>query len=201
VGLFSRTPKLPANRRPALARDERVLAWAAVSAATASGAGRAAGGPAGADREADAPAGDDAGVVVATNLGLWLPGEAERLGWHQIHKAAWDGQRLAVTTAEVVGERDGYRIVADQPVRHFRLADPGELPHQIRARVTRSVAYTQHYAGGGGGVRVAARRVPGVDGLTWTVRFDAGMPPPDEVILAETDRLVEESRATLNVEP
>lgn len=175
MGLFRRRPKLPADRRPALARDERVLAWAEVGGGTT-------GGP---------------GAVVVTNLGLWLPDEAERVGWHQIHKAAWDGRTLAVTVAEMVGERDGYRIMADQPVRRYPLVDPGDVPHQVRARVTRSVAYTAHHATNGGGVRVAARRVPGVDGVTWTVRFDAGSAPADEATLAETDRLVEEARASL----
>jgi hypothetical protein len=169
LGLFRRHPKLPADKRPDLARDERVLAWSAI---------------------------DDSQVAVATNLGLWLPG-AGRLGWHEIHKATWSGRELAVTPADVAEPRDGYAVVADGPVRSYPLVDPGELPHQVRARVTRSVAYTAHHAlaAGGAGVRVVARRVPGQDGLTWSVRYDPGVPSDAEAVVARTDELVGRARA------
>mgnify|MGYP003524668577 CR=1 FL=1 len=72
IGVFRRRPKLPADRRPPLDRDERVLAWA--------------------------ESGD--GVVVATNRGIWLPGHAGRVGWHEIHKTVWSGRELIVTPAE-----------------------------------------------------------------------------------------------------
>ncbi|MGC5332290.1 hypothetical protein [Micromonospora sp. DT62] len=171
MGLFRRKPKLPAAQRPPLAAEERVLAWAAVG-----------------DGQGD-------GVVVASNLGLWLPGRAERLGWHDILKAVWSGRQLTVAPAESSAERDGYLVVADGPAESHLLLDPGELPHQVRERVTRSVAYTQHRPVPGGAGRVAARRVPGVDGLTWTVRLDPGTPADDPEVLAETDRLVAEARA------
>jgi hypothetical protein len=121
VGLFRRRPKLPAGLRPALDRDERVIAWAELAAG--------------------------AGVIVATNHGLWLPGREDRLGWHDIHKAAWSGRELSVTPAGRVEERDGYVVVADRPVETYLLLDPGDVPHQVRARVTRSVAYTSHHGG------------------------------------------------------
>lgn len=169
MGLFNRRRKLPAQHRPALAAHERVLAWAAVG-----------------------DAGD--GAVVATNLGLWLPGRDERLGWHDILKAVWSGRELTVTPAEPVAERDGYLVVADAPVGTYLLLDPGELPHQVRARVTKSVGYTTHHPVPGGAGRIAARRVPGVDGLTWTVRYDPGTPVDDADVIAETDRLVAAAR-------
>lgn len=166
--LFSRGRRLPADRRPALDPDERVLDWA---------------------RVAD---GDE--IVVVTDRGLWLPGDAGRLGWHDIHKAVWSGRDLAVTPAELVRERAGYRVVADGPVRTYLLLDPGDVPHQVRARVTRSVAYTAHHRVPGGGVRIAARQVRGVDGLTWTVRYDPGTPTGDDTVTEETDRLVAAAR-------
>lgn len=164
MALFKRKPKLPAGQRPALEPDERILAWA--------------------------PASED-GVVVATNRGLWLPG-LHRLGWHEIHKAVWSGRELVVTPAQVVGERDGYMVVADQPILSTLLLDPGDVPDQVRARVTRSVAYTEHHPlAGGGGVRVVARRVSGVDGLTWTVRYDPGTAADETTV----DGLVAAARA------
>ena len=134
-------------------------------------------------------------MLVATNLGLWLPGRGERLGWHDILKAVWSGRELTVTVAETVAERDGYQVVADRPVETYLLLDPGDLPHQVRARVTRSVAYTQQHAVPGGSGRIAARRVAGADGLTWTVRYDPGTPVDADGVRAETDQLVAAARA------
>ncbi|MBO4210371.1 hypothetical protein [Micromonospora echinofusca] len=168
MGLFNRR-KLPAANRPALDRDERVLAWARVA--------------------------DGDGVVVVTNAGLWLPGRGHRLGWHDLHKAVWSGRELSVTPAERVAERDGYLVAVDSPVETYLLPDPGQVPHQVRTRLTRSVAYTEHHAVPGGGVRVVARRVVGVDGLTWTVRYDPGTPADEPAVVAATDDLVSAARA------
>ncbi len=168
-GLFRRRPQLPAAARPALEPEERILAWSAVA---------------------------DDQVLVATNRGLWLPGTA-RLGWHEIHKAAWSGRELQVTPAAVAEQRDGYEVVGDAPARTYLLLDPGELPHQVRARVTRSVAYTTHHAldQGGAGVRVVARRVAGVDGLSWAVRYDPGVPADAPAVVERTDGLVAQAQA------
>ncbi|MER6754002.1 hypothetical protein ABT235_07470 [Micromonospora echinofusca] len=171
MGLFRRKPKLPPADRPPLAADERVLAWAA------------------------AGNGEGDGVVVASNQGLWLPGRAHRLGWHDVLKAVWSGRQLTVTPAERLAEHDGYLVVADCPAESYLLLDPGELPHQVRQRVTRSVAYTRHHPVPGGAARVAARRVPGADGLTWTVRLDPSTPTDTPEVLAELDRLVADARA------
>lgn len=171
---FWRRPKLPADRRPPLEPEERVLAWAHVQPGE--------------------------GTVVVTNRGLWLPGRERRLGWHDINKATWSGEELSVTPAARVEEREGYVVVADQPVESYRLPDPGDVPHHVRVRVTGSVAYTAHYRlSSGGGVRIAARRVSGVDGLTWTVRYDPGTDGGDTTVAAETDRLVAAARRA--VEP
>lgn len=168
-GLFRRRPKLPADRRPPLEREERVLAWAGVEGS--------------------------AEVVVATNRGLWLPGRSGRLGWHEIHKAVWSGEELAVTPAAETEERDGYRVVVDQPVESFRLADPGEVPYHVRARVTASVGYSVHHRLGAGGVRVVGRRVSGVDGLRWTVRYDPGTDHASAEARRLTAELVAQARA------
>jgi hypothetical protein len=163
VRLFGRRPKLPGALRPALEADERVLAWAAV---------------------------DETGAVVATNRGLWLPGRG-RLGWHEIHKAAWSGRELRITPAEVAELRDGYAVLVDAPVLAYLLLEPGELPDQVRTRVTRSVAYTRHHPLPAGGVRVVGRRVSGQDGLSWAVRYDSGTPVAEPPVVQVTDELVD----------
>jgi len=126
---------------------------------------------------------------VVTNRGLWLPGR-ERLGWHDIHKAAWSGRELRVVPAEVAEVRDKYAVLVDAPPVSFLLLDPGEVPDQVRIRVTRSVAYTSHHALPQGGVRVVGRRVSGVDGLSWAVRYDSGAPVDSEPVIQVTDELV-----------
>ena len=169
-GFFRRRSRLPADRRPALSRDERMLAWAGV--------------------------GDGDGVLVATNHGLWLPGRAHRLDWHEIHKAVWSGHELSITPAQPVAERAGYVVVADCPVESFLLLDPGSLPEQVRARVTRSVAYTSHHPVGAGGVRVVGRRISGVNGVSWTVRYDPGTAAEDADVVERTDQLVSAARGS-----
>ncbi|MBV1856118.1 hypothetical protein [Catellatospora tritici] len=165
--LFKGRRVLPVERRPALERDERVLAWA--------------------------PSGDE--TVVATNLGLWWDGE--RVGWHRIDKAAWDGTVLAITPATVVAERAGYEVVADAPPVRLPLTDPDHLPHQVQLRVTNSVRYPLHHEVPGGGLWVFARRVPGQDGLAWTVRYDEGTDPDNPAVVAATDQLVAAARNDL----
>lgn len=208
MGLFGRKRRMPSAARPPLAAGERVLAWAVPGNGGSSGASPAdrvsavdeaspAEGTSAGGGESAAAGGGAAGggVLVATNLGLWLPGRAERLGWHDILKAVWSGRELTVTPAATAAERDGYLVVADGPAETYLLLDPGDLPHQVRARVTRSVAYTQQHPVPGGSGRIAARRVAGADGLTWTVRYDPGTPFDADEVRAETDRLVAAARA------
>jgi hypothetical protein len=163
--VFRRQPKLPADAGVALDPDERVLAWSKT----------------------------DGGYAVATNRGLRLPG-ADRLGWHEIHKAVWSGRELTVTPAGVREEREGYAVVDDLPPRTVLLLDPRDVPRQVQARVTGSVSYTMHHRLPGGGARVVARRVSGRDGLSWTVRYDPGTPVDPEVA-QETAVLVAAARA------
>lgn len=158
-----RNRRLGSDRRPALEPEERIVAWAGST-------------------------GDD--VVIVTNLGLWLPGPKSsavdrpamcRLGWHEIHKATWSGRQLTLVPAEQVATGDGYTVMADLPPVTYTLLDPDRVPEQVRTRVNRSVAYSTHHPfPEGGGVRVVARRVSGVDGLTWTVRYDPDTVPSDE---------------------
>ena len=162
MSIFRRRPKLPAALRPPLEPGERVLAWASVPENQA---------------------------LVATNLGLWLP-DRGRLGWHEIHKAAWSGRELRIIPAEVTEVRPDYAVLADAPALAYLLLDPGELPDQVRTRVTRSVAYTSHHPLNAGGVRVVGRRVPGRNGLSWAVRYDSGTPVEHEAVVELTGELV-----------
>jgi hypothetical protein len=171
VNFLRRRPSLPAELKPPLEREERILTWAR--------------------------SGEKA--MVATNRGLWLP-DGKRLGWHDVHKAAWTERELRLTPAEVAQQRQGYAVLIDGPVRAFALAEPGELPDQVRTRVTRSVGYTIHHALTVGGVRVVGRRVSGKDGLTWGVRYDAGTPVELASVVELTDELVAAAQAATAVQ-
>ena len=116
-----RRRKLPAAKRPPLADDERILAWA------------------GATGEA---------VLVVTNLGLRLPGVSgpTRLGWHEIHQATWAGRSLRVVPAWEKAEHETYVEMADSEPLAVTLLDPDKVPAQVQARVTKSVAYTSRHA-------------------------------------------------------
>lgn len=139
---FFRRRSLPSAYRDLFARGERVLAWAA---------------------RADGP---ETGLVVATNLGLWV--DRERIGWHEISKAKWDNPVLVVTTAEVVdGDADPVVLRDRAPVK-LTLVDPGHLPQQVYQRVTHSVVSSELQPDGS---RLVGRRVPGVDGVAMTLHM------------------------------
>jgi len=157
----------PAEAVRSLEPDERVLSWATL---------------------------DDGSVAVATQLGLWLPGPsgAERVPWHLVDKAVWRDSTLSVTAAVDTG--DG--VLEEQPTRAVRLAEPRDLPVIVRARVLRTIGYTQHHLlRPAGGVHVVGRRVPGRDGLTWQLVFDPGTDRNDPLLHSHAARLVDEARA------
>ncbi len=180
--MIFRRAKLPGSARPRLAADERIVAWAATA---------------------------DGGYLVATNRGLWLPqtdpspagtpadpeGRAQ-LGWHEITKATWSGRELRVIPGLASDGEPG--VITDGPPLGWVLHDPGHLPHQVRERVTRSVAFSSHHPlPGGGGARVVGRRVPGRDGLRWQVRFDDGVDAGDPANLEVAAELVDQARRSL----
>ncbi|SHN25273.1 hypothetical protein [Cryptosporangium aurantiacum] len=140
-------------------------------------------------------------VAVASTQALWLPpkkgtgdgAEWHRLGWAEIHKAVWRDGALVVTPGVEIEPG----VVADGPVRRVRLAEPRDLPAEVQTRVTRSVAYTsRHDLGTGGAVLVLARRVPGVDGLTWQLRFDDPADREVPAARAEAEGLLADARAS-----
>jgi hypothetical protein len=136
---FFRRRTLPSSYRALFAPGERVLSWAARSD------------------------GEDSGLVVATNLGLWV--DRERIGWHEISKAKWENPVLIVTTTEVVdGEADPV-VIRDRAPFKLTLVEPGHLPHHVYQRVTHSIVSSELQPDGS---RLVGRRMPGVDGIAPT---------------------------------
>jgi hypothetical protein len=172
--LFHKPEKPPAEAVARLDPDERVVSWAPV---------------------AD-------GAVVATPLGLWLPGHPDRLPWHLIDKATWQGGILTLIPAVDAG--DG--VLVEQPPRAVRLDRPRDIPQTVRVRVQKAIAFTRHHPlpgpegrGVRRGVRVVGRRIPGRDGISWQLVFDDGVDPDDAVVRAAAAAFVEQARVELGL--
>lgn len=161
----------PAEATAQLELGERVTAWATQAGGTA---------------------------IIATQRGLWHgeSGRLRRLQWHDIHKVTWDDGVLTIIQGRTVEPG----VVADAPPIRIRLEEPRDLPPEVRTRVTRSVAYSSHHTlPGGAGVRVVARRVSGVDGLTWVLRFDEGTDLADPEVRQRAAEVLAAARALADV--
>jgi hypothetical protein len=155
-----------------LDKDERVVSWAPVPG----------------------------GAVVATQLGLWLPGVPDRLPWHLIDKATWRSDVLTIIPA--VDSGDG--VLIEQPPRSVRLEQPRDIPQTVRVRVEKAIAFTRHHpltegSGVRRGVRVVGRRVPGEDGVSWQLVFDAGVDRDDPAVRDAASAYVDQARAELGL--
>ncbi|GAA1333440.1 hypothetical protein [Saccharothrix algeriensis] len=123
------------------------------------------------DERVLASAGVDGGFLVASSLGLWLPGP-RRAGWHLLSKATWSGAVLTVVEAEEVGDAGGAVLLRDLPPQRFALASPGKVPEVVHARVTGSIRSRERNEDLG--AWFVQRKVPGRDGVVLQVRPDAG---------------------------
>ena len=172
--LFGKREKPPPEAVARLDPDERVVSWA------------------------PAPG----GAVVATPLGLWLPGVPDRLPWHLIDKVIWRSNTLTLIPAV----DSGGGVLVEQPPRSVRLEEPRDIPQNVRARIEKAIAFTRHHplpgAEGAGvrrGVRVVGRRVPGQDGVSWQLVFDPGVDRDDPAVRAAASAFVDQARAELGV--
>lgn len=131
------------------------------------------------------------GFLVASRLGL-RPPDGCRIAWHVIDKAVWRDGKLTVTEAAEVAPQ----VLAAVPTVSYSLAEPRDLPAVVRSRVTSSIAYTsRHSLASGGSVQIIARRVPGQDGLTWSMRFARAADRDDPALRAAADQLLADARA------
>lgn len=162
--LLRREP-VPDEVASRLERDERVLATATLS---------------------------PAGRLVVTSWGIWTPGDApERIGWHEIAKATWEGGALVVvpTAAREIGTDTV--LLTDLPARRFRLGDPGKVPQTVHERVTGSIRSRSHRDLPRGGAWVLQRKVAGRDGMVMQVWPDPGTDPDavEQLAVGVADRI------------
>lgn len=118
----------------------------------------------------------EGGHLVLTQLGVWVPegAVARRVGWHLVSKAVWDRSALVLTEAVSTGTAREAVLLGDLPPRRFTLTEPGRVPEEVRARVTRSIRSSQYVELPGGGAWFVQRKIPGQDGLVLQVRPDPG---------------------------
>lgn len=118
------------------------------------------------------------GHLVATRLGVWVPGpggEAPlRVRWELVSKATWDGETLELTVSEETGTAGAAVLLADVLVRSYALTEPGNLPQVVNRRVSGSVRSAHRKELPGGGAWFVQRSVPGRDGVVLQVRVDPG---------------------------
>jgi len=128
--------------------------------------------------------------VVATDLGLRLPGNQDRLDWSDVEKATWKRPLLEVVeVAEVSGTGRRWR---------FELADEGDLPDVVRSHVSASVAWTSHVPlSPSGGVRVVGRRRAGAELLDWQLVYDADTDPDDPVLREQAHVVLADAKRTI----
>lgn len=117
--------------------------------------------------------GAEGGEVVATSRGLWLP-DVGRIGWHLISRVTWSSDTLGLVVAHETGTVDGVVLLADEPVRRVRLAEPGKVPEIVHRRVEESIKSRHRRELPGGGAWFVQRAVPGRDGIVLQVRPDPG---------------------------
>lgn len=131
----------------------------------------------------------DGDAVLATPAGLWLP-DAERLPWHLVNHVVWTGSTLSITAADEVEPG----VLENRAPVTVTLAEAQNVPETVQQRFYSSRTHTsRHPLPGGGSVIVVARRVPGVDGLTWYAVYDEAGKRHDPVAAAEVARLLAEA--------
>ena len=105
---------------------------------------------------------------------------------------------LLALTATDEQDRGADRRMAREGEFGGRGEDPGVRRIRTRIGQVDEYCFAVTQFGGDplpvGGVRVVGRRVSGADGLSWSVRYDAGTAVDAEPVVAATDELVGAAR-------
>ena len=134
----------------------------------------------------------DGSHVVATDQALYEQRTGIRLAWQDVIKGTWEQPDFIIDYQGIGGPR---RV-------RIHLDDPRELPAAVRDRVTDTVVISEYREiTEDAGAHFVARRAPGggLDGIGWSVVFDAGIDPADPDMRARADRVLAELRASLGI--
>ena len=167
---FKRSPiDEQVKRDLGISSGERVLAWGIGDAAYPEGS-----------------------YVVATDAGLYEQRSDLRIPWQQVVKGTWEQPDFVLT---IEGANGAQRI-------RIKLAEPRDLPAAVRDRVMDTVVASEYTElGDGYGAQLVARRAPGggVEDISWSIVFDAGLDAADPRLRQEADRALAELRASLGI--
>lgn len=134
--------------------------------------------------------------IVTSVRGLWWPVAGDdlaamrRIPWELVDKAVWRDGVLVVVEAVVLDDL----ILVDKSPAALPLAEPGEVPVQVKRRVDASVLRSEIVPVVGGQARIVARRIPGRDGLTWWARLE-GSTPDNVMVRDQVQHAIDRFRA------
>lgn len=135
----------------------------------------------------------DGSEVVGTDRALHL-GVATVLAWHQVDRARWarDDHTLEVVTLPTgAAPAQTYRV---------QIPEPGRLPELVRERVTSNILVSERVVlAGRVGARIVARRMPGAEGVRWSVIYDQDDAPVDPDVPAAARDAIASLRSRLGV--
>jgi hypothetical protein len=131
-------------------------------------------------------------LVVATDQALYDMRSGSRIAWQNVIKGTWEQPDFVI---DFQGESGPRRL-------RIRLEDPRDLPAAVRDRVTDTVVISEYRElTEDAGAHFVARRSPGggLDGIGWSVVFDAGLDPDDPGLRSKADEVLGELRASLGI--
>lgn len=133
----------------------------------------------------------DGQPVVASTRALYLP-DGMTLAWDAIERVHWDRPVLRlIELTERAGGGQQHRVELD-------LDQDTDLPVEVRARISASVAWSSHVKlRPAGGVRIVGRRRAGMEVLDWQLVFDADTDPTDPAARAQAEEHLAAARRTI----
>ena len=134
----------------------------------------------------------DTSLVVATDQALYEMRSGSRIAWQNVIKGSWEQPDFVI---DFQGESGPRRL-------RIRLEDPRDLPAAVRDRVTDTVVISEYRdLTENAGAHFVARRSPGggLDGISWSVVFDAGLDPNDQSLRVQADGILSELRGSLGI--
>lgn len=134
----------------------------------------------------------EATLAVATDQALYEQRTDSRIPWAKVVKGTWEQPDF------VVDFHSGQGV---QRIR-IELADPRDFPAAVRDRVTDTVVISEYRdLTDRAGAHFVARRSPGggLDEITWSVVFDAGLDPTDPALRLQADHVLDELRSSLGI--
>lgn len=132
--------------------------------------------------------------VVATNEALYDQRGSARYPWVDVIKGTWQEPDFKLTLD--AGSGAGAARVT------IRVDDARDLPAAVRDRVTDTVVISEYVElGEGAGAQLVARRDPGagLEGIRWSIVFDAGLDPGDPELRTQADRALADLRSSLGI--